>query len=55
MSTLLVENASKSFGDINLFSNITFVVNEGRKMALIAKNGAGKTTFLNMLQGIRRA
>jgi ABC transport system ATP-binding/permease protein len=52
MSTyLLVENASKSFGDINLFSNITFVVNEGRKIALIAKNGAGKTTLLNILAG----
>jgi ABC transport system ATP-binding/permease protein len=52
MSTyLLVENASKSFGDINLFSNITFVVNEGMKMALIAKNGTGKTTLLNILAG----
>jgi ATP-binding cassette subfamily F protein uup len=52
MSTyLLIENASKSFGDINLFRNITFSVNEGRKVALIAKNGAGKTTLLNILAG----
>jgi len=52
MSTyLLIENASKSFGDINLFRNITFSVNEGRKVAIIAKNGAGKTTLLNILAG----
>ncbi len=52
MSTyLLIENASKSFGDINLFSNITFSVYEGRKVAIIAKNGAGKTTLLNILAG----
>jgi len=52
MSTyLLIENASKSFGDINLFRNITFGVNEGRKVAIIAKNGAGKTTLLNILAG----
>ncbi len=52
MSTyLLIENASKSFGDLNLFRNITFSVNEGRKVAIIAKNGAGKTTLLNILAG----
>jgi len=52
MSTyLLIENAFKSFGDINLFKNITFGVNEGRKVAIIAKNGAGKTTLLNILAG----
>jgi len=52
MSTyLLVENASKAYGDIVLFENITFVVNEGQKLALIAKNGSGKTTLLNILAG----
>jgi ATP-binding cassette subfamily F protein uup len=52
MSTyLLIENASKSFGDINLFNNITFSIYEGRKVAIIAKNGAGKTTLLNILAG----
>lgn len=52
MSTyLLIENATKSYGDIVLFENITFVVNEGQKIALIAKNGTGKTTLLNILAG----
>ena len=52
MSTfLLIENASKAYGDIQLFQNLTFVVNEGQKIALVAKNGAGKTTLLNILTG----
>jgi ABC transport system ATP-binding/permease protein len=48
---LLVESASKAFGDIVLFENITFSINEGEKIALIAKNGSGKTTLLNILAG----
>jgi ABC transport system ATP-binding/permease protein len=52
MSTyLLVENASKSFGDIALFEGISLGVEEGQKVGLIAKNGAGKTTLLNILSG----
>ena len=49
---LQIENASKNFGDINLFSNISFSINEGEKVALIAKNGSGKTTLLNILAGM---
>ena len=49
---LQVENASKSFGDIDLFSNMSFSINEGEKVALIAKNGSGKTTLLNILAGL---
>lgn len=52
MSTyLLVENATKSYGDVVLFENINFSVIEGQKIALIAKNGSGKTTLLNILNG----
>ena len=46
---LLVEEVSKSFGDIVLFDRITFGINEGEKVALIAKNGSGKTTLLNFI------
>jgi len=52
MSTfLLVESASKAYGDIILFKDINFVVNEGQKIALIAKNGSGKTTLMNIIAG----
>lgn len=51
MNYLSVEELSKSFGDRVLFDKISFGVEKGQKVALIAKNGAGKTTFLNCLTG----
>lgn len=55
MNYLSVENLSKSFGDKNLFSSITFGVSKGDKTALIAQNGAGKTTIMRMLTGKEEA
>lgn len=53
MSSLLqVENLSRSYGEKLLFSNISFVINQGQKVALIAKNGTGKTTLLNIIAGL---
>ena len=49
MNYLQVENLSKSFGDLELFSNITFSIDKDQKTALIAKNGTGKTTLLNII------
>jgi len=51
MNYLSVEELSKNFGDRVLFDKISFGVEKGQKIALIAKNGAGKTTFLNCLIG----
>ncbi len=48
---LSVENLTYHWGDIRLFNNLNFGVNEGQKTALIARNGTGKTTLLNMLTG----
>ena len=46
-----VENISKSYGDITLFSGLTFNINEGQKIALIARNGTGKSSLLNIIAG----
>lgn len=51
MNYLSVESISKSFGDIQLFENITFGIEKGQKIALIAKNGTGKSTLFNLLSG----
>ena len=48
---LQVENLTKSFGDLVLFSDISFGMAEGQRVGLIAKNGSGKTTLLNILSG----
>lgn len=48
---LTVENLTKSFGDKLLFDNISFGINAGQKTALIARNGYGKSTLMNILTG----
>lgn len=52
ISYLQVENLSKSYGDLTLFENISFGVGQGQKIALIAKNGTGKTSLLNIIAEI---
>jgi len=48
---LSVENISKSFGERQLFENLSFSIHKNQKIAFIAKNGTGKTTILNILVG----
>ena len=48
---LQVEDLTKSYGDRMLFDSITFGVNEGDKIGIIAKNGTGKSTLLRLLSG----
>lgn len=51
ISYLQIENLSKSFGDLKLFEGLSFGLSEGQRVSLIAKNGTGKTTLLNILAG----
>ena len=48
---LLVENLTKSVGSKVLFDNISFAVNKGQRIALIARNGIGKSTLMDILMG----
>ena len=48
---LLVEDLTKSVGSKMLFSNISFAINKGQRIALIARNGIGKSTLLDILMG----
>ncbi len=50
-SFLQVENLSKSYGDRMLFDGVTFGINEGDKVGIVAKNGTGKSTMLSILAG----
>ena len=50
-SYLQIENISKSYGPKVLFDHISFHVNEGDKIALIAPNGTGKTSLMRILAG----
>ena len=50
-----VENLSKSFGIRTLFKNITFYIEEGDKIAFVARNGSGKSTLLKIIAGLDTA
>lgn len=51
ISYLQVDNLSKRFGEQILFENISFGIGKGYKVALIAKNGMGKSTLLRIIAG----
>ncbi len=51
MNYLSVENITKSYADKVLFNQITFGIEKGQKVALVAKNGTGKTSLLNIITG----
>nr|WP_256470418.1 ABC-F family ATP-binding cassette domain-containing protein [Robiginitalea marina] len=48
---LSAENLSRSYGERLLFSGLSFGINEGQKIALVARNGTGKTTLMDILAG----
>ncbi len=52
MNYISVNNLSKYYGDKLLFENITFFIDKGQKLALIAKNGSGKSSLIKIMQGL---
>lgn len=51
ISFLQVNNLSKRFGEQLLFENLSFGIGKNQKVALIAKNGMGKSTMLKIIAG----
>lgn len=49
MNYASIENIAKSYGELELFSDLSFGINQGQKIGLVAKNGTGKTSLLNIL------
>ncbi|TAD93227.1 MAG: ABC transporter ATP-binding protein, partial [Bacteroidetes bacterium] len=52
MNYLSVENIAKRYGEHILFENISFGLDKGQKIALVAPNGTGKTSIFNILAGL---
>lgn len=46
-----IENLSFGYDEKNLFENLSFYINKGDKIAIIGKNGKGKSTLLNLISG----
>jgi ATP-binding cassette subfamily F protein uup len=55
MNIVSIEKLSKSYGMKNLFSNISFGIDENDKIGLIGVNGTGKSTFLKVIAGLEEA
>ena len=55
MNHLSIENVSKSFGPKKLFEGVTFGLNQGDKVALVATNGKGKSTLIKIIAGLEPA
>jgi len=51
LNYLTVENISKSYGELQLFKDLSFSIHKDDKIAFVAKNGSGKTSILNILSG----
>ena len=51
MNLLSAENLSKAYGERILFSGLTFGINQGQRIGLVARNGTGKSTLLDILAG----
>ena len=52
MNILNVEKVSKTYGEKELFNNISLGINSGDKIGLIGVNGTGKSTLLKIIAGI---
>src|SRR6056297_1770202 len=46
-----IDNITIRFGAFTLFDNISFQLNKGDRVGLVGRNGAGKTTILNLIDG----
>lgn len=55
MNIVSIEKLSKSYGLKNLFSNVSFGIDENDKIGLIGVNGTGKSTFLKVIAGLEEA
>lgn len=51
MIKVLIDSLTKSIGDRVLFADVTLGVEEGDKIGIVARNGSGKSTFLNIICG----
>lgn len=49
MNFVSVEHIAKSYGTLKLFEDLSFGINQGQKIGLIAQNGSGKTSLLKLL------
>lgn len=55
MTQLEIRNVKKSFGDLEVLKNISFMVQYGDRIGIVGANGSGKSTLLNLIQDMDEA
>ena len=55
MEKIIVEKLSKTFGQVEVFRDLDFTVNEGEFLSILGPSGCGKTTILRILIGLETA
>ena len=55
MNAIELKNVTKSYPNIDAVSDVSFDISAGQIVGIIGANGAGKTTMLEMMMGIRKA
>lgn len=48
---VIADEVAKNYGDLNVFSHVTFTIKRGEKVAFVGKNGAGKSTLVKCIMG----
>lgn len=48
---VIAEDVSKTYGEHNVFHDVTFTIKRGEKVAFVGKNGAGKSTLVKCIMG----
>ncbi|MCU6482087.1 MULTISPECIES: ABC-F family ATP-binding cassette domain-containing protein [Arthrobacter] len=51
---LMAEGLSKSYGSLEIFTDVSLAIDRGSKVVILGLNGAGKTTLLRMLAGVSK-
>jgi ATPase subunit of ABC transporter with duplicated ATPase domains len=51
---IILDRVSKSYGTLNILSDISFTLGKGQKAALVGSNGVGKTTLLKIIAGLEK-
>jgi len=50
---LSVKESLVRYGEVIIFDDLSFNIHEGSRIALVGKNGAGKTTFMDVITGVK--
>ena len=55
MSIINLQNISLAFGGPQILDNVNLQIDENSKISIIGRNGTGKSTLMNIIEGVKKA